>query len=133
MLLTLYKTELTAWKRRYVRLLTPLLLSLKHLSWHVTKFQIWINIWQITFFQCIRTEPHSSILRNVENSTSNFRRSVQICRREEQREENNGNCKGFFVIHKRNNRVNGMTITDYAHGHKIGKKIDEFLSRTMLN
>ena len=53
------------------------------------------------FLQCVRIEPHSSGLTNVEKSTSNFRQSVQICCREEQREENNGNCKAFCVIRKR--------------------------------
>ena len=46
---------------------------------------------------------HSSSLKNVENSTSNFRLSVQICCREEQKKENNGNFrKAFCVTHKHN-------------------------------
>ena len=49
------------------------------------------------------TESHSSGLTNAENKTSNFRQSVQICCREEQREENNAtrslNCnyEKFYI------------------------------------
>ena len=45
-------------------------------------------------------EPHLSSLTNVENPTSNFHQSVQICCREEQGEENNGNCQTFCITHK---------------------------------
>ena len=54
----------------------------------------------MTFVQCVRIEPHSSSLTNVENSSSNFRQSVQICCRGEQKEEGNGNCKAFCVTRK---------------------------------
>ena len=54
------------------------------------------------FLQCVRIELHSSSLTNVENSTSNFRQSVQIWYREEQKEENNGNCKAFRAASKTN-------------------------------
>ena len=67
-----------------------------------TKFQIGINICHLTFLQCLQIKPHFSSLTNVENQTSNFCQSVQICRGEKEREENNGNCKAFCVIRKRN-------------------------------
>ena len=38
-------------------------------------------------------------LTNVENSTSNFRQQVQVCSREEERKENNGNSKLFCATH----------------------------------
>ena len=69
-----------------------------------TKFEIAINICHITFLRCVRIDPHSASLTNVENLTGNFCQSVQICFREEQREENNGNCKAFCVTRKRNNK-----------------------------
>ena len=69
-----------------------------------TKFQIGKNICHITFFQCVRIEPHLSSLKNMENSTSNFRQSVQICCGEKEREDNNGKCKAFRVKRKRNNQ-----------------------------
>ena len=47
--------------------------------------------------------PCSSNLTNLENSTSNFCQSVQICCREEQKEENNGYWKAFYVTRKCNN------------------------------
>ena len=47
--------------------------------------------------------PGSSNLTNLENSTRNFCQSVQTCCREEQKEENNGNCKAFYVTRKCNN------------------------------
>ena len=67
-----------------------------------TKFQIGINIWRITFLQWVQIKPHPSSLTNIENSTSNFCQSVQICCREKGKEENNGNCKAFCVTHKCN-------------------------------
>ena len=67
-----------------------------------TKVEIRINICHIKFFQCVRFKPRSSSSTNVENSTSNFRQSVQICCREAQKEENNGNCQAFCVTRKRN-------------------------------
>ena len=77
-----------------------------------TKFQIGFNICHITFLQCGQTKPHSSSLKIVENSTSNFHQSEQICCGEEQQsflrytqaqeEENNGNFKAFCVTRKRN-------------------------------
>ena len=45
-------------------------------------------------------KSHLSSSTNVENFTSNFGQSVQICCREKEKEENNGNCKAFSVIHK---------------------------------
>ena len=73
-------------------------------TWHVmfsqTEFQTGINICHM-FLQCFRIEPHSSRLINVKNSTSNFRQFVQICCREKEREENNGNCKAFCFTRKR--------------------------------
>ena len=35
-----------------------------------------IVIWHITFLQCVRIEPHSSGITNVENSTSSFCQTV---------------------------------------------------------
>ena len=35
-----------------------------------------IVIWHITFLQCVRIEPHSSGITNVENSTSSFCETV---------------------------------------------------------
>ena len=75
-------------------------------TWYVmfspTKFESGINICHKTFHQCVRIKPHLSNLANVENSTSNFRQSVQICCGEKGREENNSNCKAFGVTRKRN-------------------------------
>ena len=66
-----------------------------------TEFQIANNTCHPTFHQCFRIKPHSSSLKNVKNSTNNFRPSVRpdLCR-EEQREENSGNCKNFRVTRK---------------------------------
>ena len=62
-------------------LLLPLLFSLKHMPCHFSdaKFQIEINIPQITFLQCVWIKPYSSSIPNVENSTSKFCQSTQIC------------------------------------------------------
>ena len=67
-----------------------------------TKFQNGINISHVTFLQCVWNKPHSSSLTNVESLTSNFVYSVQICRREKEKEENNGSCKVLCVTSKRN-------------------------------
>ena len=66
---------------------------------HVFTYEIsdCINFCHITFLQCGQSKPLSSSLTNLENSTSSFRHSVQICCREEQKEENNGNCKTFSL------------------------------------
>ena len=56
-------------------------------------------------FQRVRIKSHLSSLTNVENSTSNFHQFIQIYCKEE-REENNGNCKAFWVTGRINNNVN---------------------------
>ena len=52
-------------------------------TWHVmfshTKFQIGINISHVTFLQCVWIKPNLFSLRDVENLTSNFGQSDQIC------------------------------------------------------
>ena len=68
-----------------------------------TEFQSGINICHITFLWYVWTNPNSSSLTNVENSTSKFCPSVQVCCGEKEREENNGNCKPFSVTRKCNN------------------------------
>ena len=77
------------------------------MAYHVFTHEIsdWNDICHITFLKCVRIDSHSPSLTNVENSTSNFRQSVQICCREEQKEENNGNWKAFGVTRKRKKRV----------------------------
>ena len=62
----------------YARFLPPLLFSLKYMTCYVFTHEIsdWNEYLHITFPQCVRTEPHSSRLRNVESSTCNFRQSV---------------------------------------------------------
>ena len=74
-------------------------------TWHViflhTKFPIAIKISHVAFLQCVWIKPHSSNLTNVESLTSNFGQSVQMCCREKEKEENNGNCKAFCVTRKR--------------------------------
>ena len=56
----------------------------------------------MTFLQCVRIEPHSSGLIKVKKSISNYRQSVQISCRDEEKEENKGNCKAFCVTRKLN-------------------------------
>ena len=85
--------------------LLPLsLFYLKHMVCYVftNEIQIGINIYHKTLLQWVRFKPHSSILTNVESLTSNIRQSFQICRREKEKEENNGNDKAFCVTRKRN-------------------------------
>ena len=48
-------------------------------------------------FQYVRITLNLSSLTNMKKFTSNFRQSVQICCREKEREENNGNCKAFSL------------------------------------
>ena len=78
------------------------------------KFQIAIKNSHVTFLQFVWIKPHSSSLTNLENSTSSFSQSVQIFCREEQKEENNGDCKAFCVTRKRSNQLLffNETITD---------------------
>ena len=47
-------------------------------------------------------------LLHIENLTSKFGQSLQICCREKEKEENNGNCKAFCVTHKRKNVYSEM-------------------------
>ena len=70
-----------------------------------TKFLTALNIFHITFLQCGQIKPHSSSLTNVENSATDFCQSVQIFCREEQKEENNGNCKAFCITRKRSDKL----------------------------
>ena len=59
-------------------LLLPLLFPLS--TWHVmfshAKFQIGINMYHVTFLQCVWIRSHSSSLTNEENLTSKFGQSV---------------------------------------------------------
>ena len=71
--------------------------STKHVMFSHMKLQIGINICHVMFLRCVLIKTHSSSLTNLESSTSSFCQSVKICCREEQREENNGNCKAFCV------------------------------------
>ena len=71
-----------------------------------TKFQIGVSICQIILLQYVWIKPHSSSLTNEENLTSNFCQSFQICCGEKGREENNGNCKAFYVTRKCKNFKN---------------------------
>ena len=82
------------------------------------------------FLRCVRIEPHSSGLTNVENSTRKFHQSVQNCCREEQREENNGNCKAFCVIRKRNIRVLA-TDTDLSMKYKQAIRLHQEIQSLM--
>ena len=59
-------------------------------------------------FQCVRIEPHSSSLKNMENSTSNFVSSSRFAI--EKKKKNNGNCKAFYVTRKRNKLLNYVTL-----------------------
>ena len=83
-------------------------------TWHImfphTDSQIVINIYCVTFLQCVWIKPNSSGLTNVENVTSNFRQFIQICCREKEKEENRGNCKAFCVTRKRKNTVSNTKI-----------------------
>ena len=104
-----YKIEFTSWKtyaNLYTCLFPSILFPLKLISCHVytheISFQIGINIYHVTFLQCVWIKPHWSSLTNEENLTSNFGQSVQICCREKKKEEKNGNCLVFCVTRKSN-------------------------------
>ena len=71
---------------------------------HTRNFRL-ESIFVTTFLQRVRIKPHLSSLRSVENSRNNFRQSVQICCREKEKEENDGNCKAFCVTRKHNNTI----------------------------
>ena len=71
-----------------------------------TEFHIGVSIFQIMFLQYVWIKPHSSSLANEENLTSNFCQFFQICCGEKEREENNGNCKPFYVTRKCKNFKN---------------------------
>ena len=55
------------------------------------------------FPQGVWIRPHSPSLSNKRNLATNFGESVQICCREKEKEENNGNCKDFRITRKGNN------------------------------
>ena len=97
-------------------------------TWHGmfshTKFQIEINISYVVFLQCTWIEPHSSSLTNVENLTSNFGQSVQICCREKEKEENNDNCKAFCVTRKRKKLINEQLIILYSPSNTLCSSIE---------
>ena len=76
-----------------------------------TEFQSGINICHITFLWYVWTNPNSSSLTNVENSTSKFCPSVQVCCGEKEREENNGNCKASCVTQTQQSGASQNTAT----------------------
>ena len=77
------------------------------MAFHVFTREIsdWNKYFCHNVFQLVRIKPHWPGLTNVENSTSNFRQSFQICCREEEREGNNAICKGFRTTRKRNKDI----------------------------
>ena len=105
-LITLVMNVFTSWKTlitfnmlTYIPTLLPLLLfSLKHMTCPAFTCEVSDRnkYFSRNFLQCVRIKPHSCSLTNVENSRSNFRQSVHICCKK--KEENNGNCKGFFFL-----------------------------------
>ena len=101
------KIEFTSWKIFITFTCVPayfhhyyFLWSTRYVIFSHTKFQIAINICHLTFLQCVWIKPHSFSLPNLESSESSFRQSVHICCSEEQKEENDGNCKAFCVTRK---------------------------------
>ena len=88
----------------FVHLLPSLLLPLKHMPCNVFTHKILfgINICHLMFLQCVWIQLHLSSLTNIENLTRKFGQSVQICCRENEKEENNGNSKAFYVTYKLN-------------------------------
>ena len=82
----------------YARSLPPLFFSLKHIAYHAFTHEI-LNrnkYFSNNVLQCAWIKPHSSIITNIENLTSNLRQSVEIYCGEKQKEEDNGNCNFFL-------------------------------------
>ena len=83
------------------------------MAFHVFPREIsdWNKYLSHNVFQWVRIKPHWPGLTDVENLTSNFRQSFQICCREEEREGNNSICKGFRTTRKRNKDILRYTQT----------------------
>ena len=139
-------TEFTSWKTLITFTCMPAYFCHYYFpwsTWHVmfsnTKFHIRINISQVTFYRFIWIKPHSPSLTNLERLRSIFCQSVQICSREGQREENNGNGKGFCVTRKQNDgNRKAFCVIRKRKNQQIGQNIILFLLKsttflTLLN
>ena len=106
----LHKIEFTSWKHcSLVFPLTSAIIIFSKVHGNVMlsdkKYHITTNILHLTFLQCVWTKPNLFSSSNVENLTSNFCQSIQICCREKEKDEINVNCRAFCVILKRKNET----------------------------